>query len=129
MYRPIDPTHDGKNNKFRETGPPCQFKEGGDIINLRRDIWRHLQKHGMDTIAYLQHPTDTTKVESVVTHYSLFHHDLANTKLLSESFSSQFDQWDTRNDESAKEFLTNSVDRSYYNDLYVILNGYVLCNM
>ena len=40
MYRPIDPTHDGKNNKLRESGLPHQYKkEGGDIINFRRDIW------------------------------------------------------------------------------------------
>ena len=47
MYRPLDPTCDGKNTKLRETGLPIQYKENGDIANFRREFWWHLQKHGM----------------------------------------------------------------------------------
>ena len=122
MYRPLDPTLDGKGGKIREKGLETQLKDKGDITTFRRDVWEHLQKHGLDTITYLNHPLDPTKVESVVTHYALFSSDLANTSQIAKTIEANFDSWDVKNDASAKDFLKASIDPDFYNDMYLTLD-------
>ena len=77
----------------------------------------------MDTITYLNHPLDSTKTESVVTHYALFSSDLVNTSKLAKAIESRFDSWDIKNDASAKDFLKASIDPDFYNDMYLTLDS------
>jgi hypothetical protein len=42
------------------------------VADLRLDVWKHLVKHGLDTITYLPSPSDPNQMMSVVKDYPKF---------------------------------------------------------
>ena len=73
----------------------------------------HMKLHGMDTITYLPDPGDSTKMCSVVTHYTRF--KLDDVKAVSKAFyENEFDVYDKANDKAAQLLLANSISASLY---------------
>ena len=90
-YRPLNPASDQKGQKSRCKRLSTTFKEGDSVQNVQEDIWKHLQVHGLDTIAYLK--THRIKVPG-------------SCQL---KFRDKFDSFDAPNDEAARGFLNNSI--------------------
>ena len=109
-YRRPAMTDDIKGFKIRSTGLTTKFKQDDDILVFQSHVWKHLTGHGLDTITYLQDPTDTSNVLSVVTCHARFSADLKTTKKSAEFFAERFDDFDLSNDEAAKLFLLDSLD-------------------
>jgi hypothetical protein len=74
-----------------------------DLAVFQTAVWNHLVDTGMDTIAYLQDPEDSTKMTDVVKSHARYTVD--NAKLLSTVQVAKYDKYDRTNDVAAKAYL------------------------
>ena len=111
-YRPVNPARGTKGHITRTQGLVTKFKRGDDLSIFQRQVWSHLQRHGMDTIAYLQNPFDNTLVVNVVENHARFSKDPAVVIASAQVMSDNFDRFDKQNDSNAKAFLLDSLDET-----------------
>ena len=119
MYRPSSIYSQAKSRPYRIQGLETKFGKEDDLQTFERQVMKHLTTHGMDTITYLQNPTEAGEVVSVVTGHGLFTakegikagNDVKND-------TNKFDKYCHENDTDAKEFLLNSVNESLEKQLY-----------
>ena len=114
MYRAVG-SKDAKSYQFRIRGLPKKLDSAlsTPLNTFISAFMNHMKLHGMDTISYLPDPGDSTKMCSVVTHYTRF--KLANVSVSSKAlYENEFDAYDKANDKAAQLFLTNSVSASLY---------------
>ena len=109
-YRRAQITDDIKGYNIRTQGLTTKFKADGDILQFQNQVWKHLWAHGLDTISYLQDPTDSNVVIDVVRNHARFSANLKETKLLAELFLNKFDEYDKSNNAAATVFLLDSLD-------------------
>ena len=102
-------TSDSKGYLIRSTGLTSKFSMSHDVLQFQGNVWHHLITHGMDTIAYLQDSTDSSKVINVIDNLSRFTADLKTTKKAADIFYNKFDKHDLSNDSAAKAFLLDSL--------------------
>ena len=110
-YRPLILTNDQKGQISRSKGLSAIFKQGDSIRDFQNNVWDHLKKHGMDTIAYLQDPQDPTQVLSVVVDHAKFRADATKFQQLANLFRDKFDEFDAANDAAACDFILDSIDQ------------------
>ena len=65
-YRRPEMTSDSKGCFIRSTGLSVKFSMTDDVLQFQRVVWQHLITHGINTIAYLQNPIDSSEVIDVV---------------------------------------------------------------
>ena len=116
-FRPLNPILDVKGLTARTKGLEQKFKKGDDLIIFQSKIWKHLVEHGLDTIAYLENPSDITDVLDTVNNHTRFVSDTAKTETAIDNFKNEFDDMDRTNDTAATTFLLNSLDPSIADDL------------
>ena len=109
-YRNFNPGKEQVNDTIRTQGLATKFKRGDSVFNLVKAVKKHLISNGMDTVSYLPSPTDSTQMLSVLENYAHFITDLTKSSTLATSIQSKFDNWDSLNNESAYNFLVNSLD-------------------
>ena len=112
-YRRPEMTSDSKGYLIRSTGLTTKFSMSDDVLQFQSSVWHHLISHGMDTIAYLQDPTDTSKVITVVENHARFTADLKTTKVAADLLYSKFDKHDLSNDSAATAFLLDSLETKF----------------
>jgi hypothetical protein len=102
-----------KNHIHRTTaGLKVPHKRGMSLSNLRLDVWKHLLKHGLDTIAYLPSPSAPDEMFSIVEDHPKFAVNLEKSMASANTISKEYDWLDDQNSEAAKEFLMASLDKS-----------------
>ena len=114
MFRAVG-SKDAKSYQFRIKGVAKKLDSTlSTPLNTFISIFmKHMKLHGMDTITYLPDPGDSTKVCSIVTHYTRF--KLDNVTVMSKTlYNNDFDDYDKANDQSAQSFLTNSISSELY---------------
>lgn len=116
-FRPLNPIYDVKGLIARTKGLEQKFKKGDDLIIFQSKVWKHLVAHGLDTIAYLEDPSDTTSVLDVVNNHTRFVADTRRTEIAIQDFKGEFDDMDRTNDTAATTFLLNSIDPLMSDDL------------
>ena len=116
-FRPLNPVLDVKGLATRTKGLEQKFKKSDDLVIFQAKIWKHLVKHGLDTIAYLANPSDFTDVLDVVNNHTRFVVDMNNTETLIENFTNEFDDMDRTNDTAATTYFLDSLDPSIADDL------------
>ena len=116
QYRPASPGSSQKSTSFREKGLTTKFKRDDHLLDFVATVMNYLRRTGMDTITYLPDPTDSTKAISVVENYSRF--------ALQDAISSarnlrslNFDKFDRNNDDSACNWLLDSIDEALKKDI------------
>ena len=109
-FRKADVTEDVKGFNVRSKGLKEKFSKTDDVLHFQAHVWKHLWAHGLDTISYLQDPSDTSRLLNVVEHHPKYTSDLKKTAVLADKFRNEFDDFDKSNDEAAKSFLLNSLE-------------------
>ncbi len=108
-----------KSRKYRIEGMTNKFTRSSDMLTFQKKVTKHLKEHGMDTIAYLQDPTDSSKVVSVVDHHALFPtKEGAQKGKDQKDHSTKYDRYCHDNDRDAREFLINSLDEDLEKQIY-----------
>jgi hypothetical protein len=95
----------------RTTGLVPAFTEraGADFGAFAARVQQHLERTGMDTIAYVRDPNDPRRVASCVTDHSRF--DPAKMRELLKGRARLYDSYDRWNDDDATRFLLASVSK------------------
>ena len=70
QYRPTSPGSSQKSTKYRETGLDTKFGRDDHLLDFIDSVKEYLVRTGMDTIAYLPDPTDSTKMICILDQYS-----------------------------------------------------------
>ena len=52
-FRPVDPVSGQKSSIYRTKGLPQKFSTTHKLTLFQKNVWKHLTKHGLDTIIYL----------------------------------------------------------------------------
>ena len=119
QFRPNRITEQAKSRKYRIGGLSTKFSRSSDLLTFQKKVTKHLKEHGMDTIAYLQSPTDPNKVVSVVEHHALFSpKDGAKLGNDQKVDPNKYDRYCHDNDRHAKEFLIDSLDEELEKQIY-----------
>ena len=111
-YRPINPVQDAKGFKARSTGFHIKFTRSSNLPTFSSKVSSHLRKHGLDTITYLQNPSNQTEVLDVVNHHPRFILDKTRTEASIATLCQKWDTMDRANDAAACAFLLDSLDDS-----------------
>ena len=77
-FRPVDPVSGQKSSIYRTRGLTQKNSKTDKLVQFQKNVWKHLTKHGLDTISYLTNPNDPSNCLSVVTHHARFMSDLNN---------------------------------------------------
>ena len=120
QQRPISASSQRKLNKEIIEGLSPQFKLGFNINDFRDDVNRHLEKCGLDTIAYLPSIRNDTEVANVVTEYPRFVGSLSKSLTVARTIKENYDQFDRDNSNLATEFLLNSLDSTLKKRVYQV---------
>ena len=101
-----------KKYSERISGSDDKFdKRTGDFSRLQDELVRHMEKHGMDTIAYLQDPKDSKVMLDIVIDHPKFTH--VKVKESMEEQVDKYDKYDRNNDASARDYLLDSLEKDF----------------
>ena len=112
QQRSINAASKRKSYKYLTEGIENKFKQGMNITDFRDDIYKHLIKHGLDTISYLPDIADNSKVSNIVKEYPRFVGSLSESLKIAKSTQANYDEFDNENSEAGIEFLLASLDDS-----------------
>ena len=95
----------------RETAISNVLRSGDDIHLFAKDFSIKMVQHGMDTIAYVPDPFDTTKMSYILDDYPKFQAD-KNIRDQVDLVSVKYDSYDRANSKNATKCLLNSLEES-----------------
>lgn len=112
-----DWNEENKANYRRSTAPKgLQIKSTTtNLYSVKRSLWAHMCKHGLDTIFYVRDPQIRTKMINVIEHHSRLTLSYVRTEIA--GLAPAWDSYDTANDESARDVLINSLDTTFLEHL------------
>jgi len=116
QYRSTSIINQAKGLEYRIKGLETKFTGDSDLQLFQMQVLEHLEQHGMDTITYLQDPTDPSQVISVIDNHSRF--DIKTGCKLSKQVAKHYDSYDDENVRDAKKFLRKSIDANLEKQLY-----------
>ena len=117
QYRSPSISTESKSRAYRVQGLEMKYSRDSNLQTFQKEVMQHLSEYGMDTITYLNDPTDATRVVSVIEHHALF--DLKDGETLAnETAKNHFDLYDHGNSDDAKKFLLRSISEELKNQLY-----------
>ena len=61
---------------------------------FQKEVMQHLVEYGMDTVSYLNNPTNSTRVVSVIEHHALFDLLKDGETLAKDTAKNHFDSYD-----------------------------------
>ena len=108
-FRSLDPVVGQKSAHYRTKALTNKFEVKNSISDFQADVWDHLFKYGLDTIAYLPDPKNNTEVLNVVSQHAQFTGDMSHVVTTGKTIAKNFDIWDKKNDAEAKTFLLASL--------------------
>ena len=117
QYRMSSISSQAKALHYRTQGLETKFTRDGDLLTFQKKFMKHLVSYGMDTITYIQDPTDKSEVLSVVTDHALF--NIKDGVTMGNLYQKEkFDRYDLDNVRDAKELLLKSIDHELETQLY-----------
>ena len=106
-----------KAEYYRTKGLEDKFSRKGDLLTLQLEVLDHLEKYGLDSIAYLPDPIDNAKMVCVITDHAQF--TLKEAKSLENTNQKdKYDMYDKSNIKDAIKFLLNSLDPALKQQMY-----------
>jgi hypothetical protein len=121
QYRPDSYSSQAKGQYFRTEGLKTKFSRGGNVLAFQRDVFDHLEDHGLDTTTYLKDPGDPTQMVSTVTDHGRFNMDKGIQEGI-EAGLIHFDEYCEQNDKDAKKFLSNSLEEDLKDQMNEAVN-------
>ena len=113
-FRSLDPGHNQKSVQYRTRPLKTKLSGKKNLKEFQEEVWKHLTKYGLDTLAYLPDPMDGSKVLNVIEHHAKFTGDTEKAFEMAQSFMNEFDDWDKKHDNECKTFLIDSLDSELY---------------
>jgi hypothetical protein len=107
QFRYQDPNYDSKGCNRRVLPLETKFEKGDDLRSFKLTVSTHLEKHGMDTISYLNDPETSTDMTCVIKDHARY--TVASAREASEDCAKMFDKYDASNNEAAIEFILGSL--------------------
>ncbi len=117
QFRPKSVSSQSKSRHYRVKGSDTKFTRDDDLLTFQKKIMKHFKTHGLDTITYLEDPTDPTRVVSVIDDHARFNHK-AGVKKANETMEAHYDSYAKSDDSEATEYLIDSLDPALENQLY-----------
>ncbi len=117
QFRPSSVTSQAKSHHYRVMGPDTKFTRDSELLNFQKKILKHLKLHGMDTVTYLEDPTDTSRVVSVIEDHAKFNVK-EGIKKANDNMKANFDSYAKSDDSDATEYLLACLDSDLENQLY-----------
>jgi hypothetical protein len=105
-----------KGYNYRKKGLTTKFSKKDDLALFQKLLLKHLVDCGMDSIAYLEDPADSTIMSNVIKEYARFTLSTAQKNLSHQVLL--YDKYDRENDRAAIEFLLDSLDTDLSTKLY-----------
>jgi hypothetical protein len=117
QLRPSSPGSSQKSTAQREVGLlVAKHKRDAHLLDFAEIVETYLQRNGLDSITYLPNPQDPSKMISIIQHYSKF--ELQSTIEAAWILrKSKYDRYDCNNDDSARNWLLNSLDAELKDDV------------
>ena len=116
QYRPSSIGSSTKSQYYRTTGLTTKFTRKSDLLKFQTKVQEHLEEYGMDTIAYLPSPTDSTEMVSIISNHARY--TLKEAKQQEKNQLTKYDLYDHANERDAKKFLMESIDEDLETQLY-----------
>ena len=113
-FRSLDPGQNQKSVQYRTRALRIKLSGKKNLKEFQEEVWKHLTKYGLDTLAYLPDPMDESRVLNVIENHAKFTGDTEKAFQLAEQFMARFDQWDKKHDNECKAFLLDSLDSELY---------------
>jgi hypothetical protein len=107
QFRYQDPSSDSKGYNRRCVPLESKFEKGDDLRTFKLNIFNHLTKHGMDSIAYLNDPETSDAMTCVIQDHARY--TVETARQMSASCVKKFDKYDESNNEAAIEFVLGSL--------------------
>ena len=104
-----------KQTKGLYTKESSKFKHNGDLDFFCKLFEKHLQKHGLDSVAYHRCPTGNRNMMSLFTNYPKFL--VKDIKKQNITFGSLYDKYNKQNDIEATKCLLNSLNSKLCKDI------------
>ena len=104
-----------KGSSFRRTGTTTLLTHTNSLVDFQIAVWDHLIDCGMDIIAYLSDPEDSSMMTNVVKTHSRYTVATANT--LSSQQLLLYDKYNKTNDLAATKVLLSSLDPTLMNKI------------
>ncbi len=106
-----------KSQAYHVKGLKNKFTCTSNLQTFKKKMLKHLVAYGLDTITYLQSPTDVKKVVCAIKNHALYtlKEGVKVGNVIKELY---YDQYCHENDRDAKEFLLNLVDEELETQLY-----------
>ena len=111
QLRPLGPSSSIKGAASRVKGLETPFSANNKKHSFHyfcHKVWEHMVKHGLDTVAYLPHPSKPLTTFSVVKVTS--QHTVDTARLEMEKIKMKWDSYSQASNREAVEFLMNSLD-------------------
>ena len=105
-------THTDKKYTERVTGLTEEYdKKTGDFARLQDDLVKHLEMHGMDTIAYLANPSNSSEMLHIVTEHPKFTNQKVRELMAAQLLL--YDKYDKSNDACARDYLLDCLEHQF----------------
>ena len=102
QHRPLGITSQTKSQAYRQRGLETKFSRKSDLQTFQHEVLNHLENHGMDTVTYIEDPTNNTNVVSIISDHGKF--TLAEGSKSGDDIQLiHFDEHDHSNCEDAKK--------------------------
>jgi hypothetical protein len=101
--RPVYVSAAQKGYNFIRTGHKISFKPSNDLISFQNVVWENFKDAGMDFIAYVKDPTDSTKMTNVVKAQARY--TVQSAKLLAEAQTQLYNKYNRTNNMAARTYL------------------------
>ena len=92
-----------KSHTYRTQGLSTLFTIDSDLSVFEQKVLEHLEKYGMDAIAYVPDPLDSTKMTCCVSHHTRLSVDTVTDAITKQL--TLYDSYDKSNNEDAITFL------------------------
>ena len=116
QFRPQSVGSSSKAKHYRTNGLEKKFSRKDDLLTFQRQVMKHLEDYGMDTITYLEDPQSSNEMVSVISDHAKFSRSTA--KADESTRIGLYDRYDQSNMKDAKEFLMDSLDPSLEKLMY-----------
>jgi hypothetical protein len=108
QLRSTHPSSAQKGYNYRKKGLETKFSKKDDVALFQKHLLKHLVDCGMDSIAYVEDPADSSIMSNVIKEHARFTLSIAQRGMAVQSIL--YDKYDRENDRAAVAFLMDSLD-------------------
>jgi hypothetical protein len=102
------PSSAQKGYNYRKKGRKTKFSKNDDLALFQKHLLKHLVDCGMDSIAYIKDPTNSSIMSNVIKEHVRFTLNITQRGMAMQAIL--YDKYDRENDHAAVDFLMDSLN-------------------